>query len=116
MNKAYIQLARSVIEMTLKEMLLKFPKISFLAGWPISLISILFSPILGHLISSGILSLDFARIESKVSADGKQYFEFFKQLKEKDQSKLSDLEKEAIIATAKKVTKRFLSAKQYIKQ
>lgn len=101
--------------MTLKEMLLRFPKISFLAGWPISLIAILFSPVLGHMISSGVLSLDFAKIESRVSEDGKQYFKFFKELKDKDASKLSDLEKQAIINTAKKVTKRFLSAKQYLK-
>lgn len=115
LDKAYLYLARSLIEMTLKQMLVSFPKISFLAGWPISLVAILFSPILGFMISSGVLALDFAKIESQVSEEGRQYFKIFKQLKEKDASKLSDLEKQAIINTAKKITKRFLSAKQYLK-
>lgn len=115
MDKAYIYLARSLIEIALKEMISRYAKIGWLSGWPISFIAIVFSPILGHMISRSILNLDFELIKSKVSGESKKYFDFYKNLKQTNTSKLSDIQKEALIAQAKKITKRFLSAKQYLK-
>jgi len=115
MDKAYIYLARSLIEIALKQMLLNYPKISFLAGWPISLIAIVFSPVLGHLINRSVLNLDFIKIENEVSKDAKQYFEFYKNLKSLDVSQFTETERQAIILKAKNATKRFLSIRQYLK-
>lgn len=115
MDKAYIYLARSLIEIALRQMLKSYPKISWLSGWPISLIAIVFSPILGHMISRSILNLDFIKIESEVSNDAKQYFEFYKNLKSLDISKFTDAEKEAVIEKAKKAFRRFASARQHLK-
>lgn len=115
MNKAYIYLARKLIELAIKELITSYPKLSFMSGFVGSIVSIFLSPIIAKLISQGVLAVDFKRIEMKVEREGEEYLKFFNNLQNVDSSQLTEQEKQDLINKAKEITKRFLSVKQYLK-
>lgn len=115
MNKAYIYLAKKLIELAIKELIVSYPKLSFLSGFVGGFISIFLSPIIAKLISSGVLQVDFKRIDLRIEKEGEEYFQFFDKLQKTDHSKLTQEEKDELILKAQAITKRFISIRQDLK-
>lgn len=114
MKKAYILLARKLIEASLKKLAFKY---SFLGGFVGKLIAIIFAPILAYMIEEGHMIIEFERIAKSVEMDINEYKEVFKELGELNEGnkEITEAEKERLLLKVKQITRKALSIKQYLR-
>lgn len=115
MNRAYIYLAKQLIKKAIQELILEYPKLSFMSGFVGSLISIIVSPIIAKLISKGVLHIDFMFIDRVVEQDGEKFKKFFTDLKNVDANNITKEQEDELLNKAKAITKRHLSIKHHLK-
>lgn len=111
MNKAYIYLAKKLIELAIKELIASYPYLKFMSGFLGTLISIIVSPILARLMSNGILSVDFKFIDNMVEQDGVPFKDFFTELYSMDSTKITKEQEQELLNKAKALTRKYISIK-----
>lgn len=115
MNRAYIYLAKELIKKAIQELILEYPKLSFMSGFVGSLISIIVSPIVAKLISKGVLHIDLMFIDKVVERDGEKFKDFFYKLRSVDANTITKEQEDELLNKAKAISKRHLSIKHHLK-
>jgi len=118
MNKAYLYLARAMIQIALRQLVKESPKLFFLSGWVGTLIAVIFSPLLGYMLSKSILNADFKIIDKSVDQEADEFFNVYRELDalNKSNTPVTEAQKQEMLKRVKEVTVRLLSVKKYLKQ
>jgi len=107
-------IAKALIDQGMRLASLKWG-LSFLGGPIGTILGFVFAPVLGLLITEGMLKVEFARITFRTKADEKRYRAAIDRALTAE-GKLTPEEKAEFIREIKDATKDFISIRKYLKQ